>query len=39
MIARRCQECNTKWYSADTQAWKCDKCGAEIADRGGRKSI
>jgi PHP family Zn ribbon phosphoesterase len=32
MIARRCSECNTKWYSADTRAWKCDKCGAEITD-------
>ena len=32
MIARRCPECNTKWYSSDTRAWKCDKCGAEITD-------
>lgn len=32
MIARRCPECNTKWYSADIRAWKCDKCGAEITD-------
>jgi uncharacterized Zn ribbon protein len=32
MIARRCPECNTKWHSADTRAWKCGKCGAEITD-------
>ncbi len=27
MICRICPRCGSKWYSAATQPWTCDRCG------------
>lgn len=33
MICRQCPECGSKWYSASTLPWICDKCGTLLDNR------
>ena len=32
MIGRQCPVCESKWYSADTSEWTCEKCGRVLDD-------
>lgn len=33
MIGRKCPNCNTKWYSANTGEWICGKCRKVLTDK------
>jgi len=36
MIRRQCPVCGENWYSAVTDPWKCEGCGAVLDDRHNR---